>query len=158
MSVPVVIKIGEDENRGVSHEHMTGIKIVEQPDTPAGPTYYAAINASGEIVNSVQISGDDRMSLGVMVGNWIASGLAVHRMTYKAFRKAMDDAQKKAAALAAATAAAALSGISNAGDAAGSLPQTAGHPGNDTSGQPAEVPKDGEGGQGNGQTNGDQVF
>lgn len=66
-------------------------------DSPEN-TFYVAQDASGKIHGTVMINGSDRKATGALVGNWIASGLAVNRMPYKALNKvlrAQDAASKE---------------------------------------------------------------
>lgn len=82
------ILVGE-QPQGDEPVQLSGIKVLNNPDTPTEPTFYAAFNDKNEIVRSLMINPEDRATTGVAIGTWAASGYRVERMSYKAFVKHM---------------------------------------------------------------------
>jgi len=58
-------------------------------------TFYVAQDSDKTIQGTVLIKPNDRLATGALVGNWIASGFSVQRLTYKALNKLMRDLQKE---------------------------------------------------------------
>lgn len=93
MTIPKILVLSaQPEQNELTTKDFEGSKIlnVDSPDM----TYYVAQDSEGDVQGTALIKPNDRKTIGALVGNWIASGFAVSRMTYKAMNKLLRELQK----------------------------------------------------------------
>lgn len=92
MSTPtIVLHLGQTPAQpDLTHRDFTGAPDLAIIDN-ASLTYYVAQEATedplvhGKVCGSTLVSQNDRKVVGALVGNWIASGYVVSRMSHKQF-------------------------------------------------------------------------
>lgn len=89
----ITVNIAPADHDSLDARDYSGAQVVVNPDN-APMTFYAAQDEAGKIVGSVQVGAADRKAVAALVGNWIAQGYPVSRMTYKAMNKVLREQQK----------------------------------------------------------------
>lgn len=90
----ITLNLESNTDQLLSVRDYADVNIVPKPDS-AALTFYVAQDHSGTVVGTVQVNSEDRRAIGALVGNWIAQGLAVQRMSYKAMNKLLRAQQKE---------------------------------------------------------------